>query len=404
MNINIWYTPDERGNDYKMKFNLTNKIEYIGVNDKTLDLFESQYIIPNGVSYNSYIIKDEKNVVMDTVDKRATNEWLENIETSLNEENIDYLVISHLEPDHSANIQLIAEKYPNMKIILNQRTESMMKQFFDMDLSSRYIIVKEGDIIDIGEHKLQFFMAPMVHWPEVMMTYEQTEKILFSADGFGKFGTLDTEEDWTCEARRYYFNIVGKYGAQVQQLLKKVSKLDIKMICPLHGSILKENLNYYINKYDTWSSYKPEDDGVLVAYNSIHGNTRKAVENLEEMLKENGAKKVVVSDLSREDMADVIENAFRYDKLIIASPTYDAGLFPTTEKFLRHLKHKNYQSRKIGIIENGSWAPMAAKLMKDIISDMKDIKVCDTVVTIKTRLNDETKQKMEDLVKEILNN
>ncbi|MGN1302479.1 MAG: FprA family A-type flavoprotein [Clostridia bacterium] len=387
-----------------MKFNVTNKIEYIGVNDKTLDLFESQYIIPNGVSYNSYIIKDEKNVVMDTVDKRATNEWLENIETSLNEENIDYLVISHLEPDHSANIQLIAEKYPNMKIILNQRTESMMKQFFDMDLSSRYIIVKEGDIIDIGEHKLQFFMAPMVHWPEVMMTYEQTEKILFSADGFGKFGTLDTEEDWTCEARRYYFNIVGKYGAQVQQLLKKVSKLDIKMICPLHGSILKENLNYYINKYDTWSSYKPEDDGVLVAYNSIHGNTRKAVENLEEMLKENGAKKVVVSDLSREDMADVIENAFRYDKLIIASPTYDAGLFPTTEKFLRHLKHKNYQSRKIGIIENGSWAPMAAKLMKDIISDMKDIKVCDTVVTIKTRLNDETKQKMEDLVKEILNN
>lgn len=404
MNINIWYTPNERGNDYKMKFNLTNKIEYIGVNDKTLDLFESQYIIPNGVSYNSYIIKDEKNVVMDTVDKRATNEWLENIETSLNEENIDYLVISHLEPDHSANIQLIAEKYPNMKIILNQRTESMMKQFFDMDLSSRYIIVKEGDIIDIGEHKLQFFMAPMVHWPEVMMTYEQTEKILFSADGFGKFGTLDTEEDWTCEARRYYFNIVGKYGSQVQQLLKKVSKLDIKMICPLHGSILKENLNYYINKYDTWSSYKPEDDGVLVAYNSIHGNTRKAVENLEEMLKENGAKKVVVSDLSREDMADVIENAFRYDKLIIASPTYDAGLFPTTEKFLRHLKHKNYQSRKIGIIENGSWAPMAAKLMKDIISDMKDIKVCDTVVTIKTRLNDETKQKMEDLVKEILNN
>ena len=404
MNINIWYTPNERGNDYKMKFNVTNKIEYIGVNDKTLDLFESQYIIPNGVSYNSYIIKDEKNVVMDTVDKKATNEWLENIETSLNEENIDYLVISHLEPDHSANIQLIAEKYPNMKIILNQRTESMMKQFFDMDLSSRYIIVKEGDIIDIGEHKLQFFMAPMVHWPEVMMTYEQTEKILFSADGFGKFGTLDTEEDWTCEARRYYFNIVGKYGAQVQQLLKKVSKLDIKMICPLHGPILKENLSYYINKYDIWSSYKPEDDGVLVAYNSIHGNTRKAVENLEEMLKENGAKKVVVSDLSREDMAEVIEDAFRYDKLIIASPTYDAGLFPATEKFLRHLKHKNYQSRKIGIIENGSWAPMAAKLMKDIISDMKDIKVCDTVVTIKTRLNDETKQKMEDLVKEILNN
>ena len=387
-----------------MKFNVTDKVEYIGVNDKTLDLFESQYIIPNGVSYNSYIIKDKKNVLMDTVDKRATNEWLENVEKSLNGENIDYLVISHLEPDHSANIQLIAEKYPDMKIILNQRTESMMKQFFDMDFSSRCIIVKEEDIIDIGEHKLQFFMAPMVHWPEVMVTYEQTEKILFSADGFGKFGTLDTEEDWTCEARRYYFNIVGKYGAQVQQLLKKVSKLDIKMICPLHGPILKENLSYYINKYDIWSSYKPEDDGVLVAYNSIHGNTRKAVEDLEEILKENGAKKVVVSDLSREDMAEVIEDAFRYDKLIIASPTYDAGLFPTTEKFLRHLKHKNYQSRKIGIIENGSWAPMAGKLMKDIIKDMKDIKICDTVVTIKTRLNNEVKEKMEDLVKEILNN
>lgn len=387
-----------------MKFNVTDKVEYIGVNDKTLDLFESQYIIPNGVSYNSYIIKDKKNVLMDTVDKRATNEWLENVEKSLNGENIDYLVISHLEPDHSANIQLIAEKYPDMKIILNQRTESMMKQFFDMDFSSRCIIVKEEDIIDIGEHKLQFFMAPMVHWPEVMVTYEQTEKILFSADGFGKFGTLDTEEDWTCEARRYYFNIVGKYGAQVQQLLKKVSKLDIKMICPLHGPILKENLSYYINKYDIWSSYKPEDDGVLVAYNSIHGNTRKVVEDLEEILKENGAKKVVVSDLSREDMAEVIEDAFRYDKLIIASPTYDAGLFPTTEKFLRHLKHKDYQSRKIGIIENGSWAPMAGKLMKDIIKDMKDIKICDTVVTIKTRLNNEVKEKMEDLVKEILNN
>ena len=385
-----------------MRFNVTNKIEYIGVNDKTLDLFESQYIIPNGVSYNSYIIKDEKTVVMDTVDKRATNEWFENLEETLNGKNADYLVISHLEPDHSANIQLLAEKYPDMKVILNQKTASMMNQFFDLDLSSRYVIVKEGDVIDIGEHKLQFFMAPMVHWPEVMVTYEQTEKILFSADGFGKFGTLDTDEDWACEARRYYFNIVGKYGAQVQQLLKKATALDIKMICPLHGPILKDNLSYYINKYDIWSSYKPEDDGVLIAYNSIHGNTRQAVEKLEKMLKENGAKKVVVSDLSREDMAEIIEDAFRYDKLIIASPTYDAGLFPTTEKFLRHLKHKNYQNRKIGIIENGSWAPMAAKLMKDIITDMKDIEMCNTVVTIKTRLNDEAEEKMKTLVKEIL--
>lgn len=386
-----------------MNYNITNKIEYIGVNDKTLDLFESQYNLPNGVSYNSYILKDKKTVVMDTVDKRVTNEWLENIETTLNKKNIDYLVISHLEPDHSANIQLLAQKYPEMKIILNQKAESMMKQFFDLDLSNRYVIVKEGDIIDTGEHKLQFFMAPMVHWPEVMVTYEQTEKILFSADGFGKFGTLDTEEDWINEARRYYFNIVGKYGTQVQQLLKKVVGLDIKMICPLHGPILKENLNYYINKYDTWSSYKPEDEGILVAYNSIHGNTRKAVEELEKMLKENGVKKVVVSDLSRNDMSETIANAFRYDKLIIASPTYDAGLFPSTEKFLRNLKHKNYQNRRIGIIENGSWAPMAAKCMNDIIKEMKNIEICNTTVTIKTRMNDESKKKMKELVKELLN-
>ena len=386
-----------------MNYNITNKIEYIGVNDKTLDLFESQYNLPNGVSYNSYILKDKKTVVMDTVDKRVTNEWLENIETTLNKKNIDYLVISHLEPDHSANIQLLAQKYPEMKIILNQKAESMMKQFFDLDLSNRYVIVKEGDIIDTGEHKLQFFMAPMVHWPEVMVTYEQTEKILFSADGFGKFGTLDTEEDWINEARRYYFNIVGKYGTQVQQLLKKVVGLDIKMICPLHGPILKENLNYYINKYDTWSSYKPEDEGILVAYNSIHGNTKKAVEELEKMLKENGVKKVVVSDLSRNDMSETIANAFRYDKLIIASPTYDAGLFPSTEKFLRNLKHKNYQNRRIGIIENGSWAPMAAKCMNDIIKEMKNIETCNTTVTIKTRMNDESKKKMKELVKELLN-
>ena len=386
-----------------MNYNITNKIEYIGVNDKTLDLFESQYNLPNGVSYNSYILKDKKTVVMDTVDKRVTNEWLENIETTLNKKNIDYLVISHLEPDHSANIQLLAQKYPEMKIILNQKAESMMKQFFNLDLSNRYVIVKEGDIIDTGEHKLQFFMAPMVHWPEVMVTYEQTEKIFFSADGFGKFGTLDTEEDWINEARRYYFNIVGKYGTQVQQLLKKVVGLDIKMICPLHGPILKENLNYYINKYDTWSSYKPENEGILVAYNSIHGNTKKAVEELEKMLKENGVKKVVVSDLSRNDMSETIANAFRYDKLIIASPTYDAGLFPSTEKFLRNLKHKNYQNRRIGIIENGSWAPMAAKCMNDIIKEMKNIETCNTTVTIKTRMNDESKKKMKELVKELLN-
>lgn len=384
------------------KIEITDTIKYIGVDDKTIDLFESQYIVPNGISYNSYLIKDEKIVLMDTVDKRKKEEWLNNLEKELNGKEINYLVISHLEPDHSSVIKELTEKYPNMKLVGNNLTFKMLPQFFDINLENRQLLVKEGDILNIGEHTLQFFMAPMVHWPEVMVTYEQTEKVLFTADGFGKFGTLDTEEDWTCEARRYYFNIVGKYGAQVQQLLKKVSTLDIKIICPLHGPILKDNLSYYINKYDIWSRYKPEDDGVLIVYNSIHGNTKKAVEKLEKMLKENGTKKVIVSDLSRNDIAEVIEDAFRYDKLIIASPTYDAGLFPATEKFLRHLKHKNYQSRRIGIIENGSWAPMAAKLMKDIIKDMKNIEICDTIVTIKTRLNDETKEKMETLVKEIL--
>ena len=386
-----------------MNFKITQNIEYIGVNDKTIDLFESQYVVPNGVSYNSYIMKDEKNVIMDTVDRRATNEWIENLSKCLGKQSVDYLVISHLEPDHSANVQLLAQKFPKMKIVLNKRTQSMMNQFFDEDLSDRYVIVGEGEVLDIGKHKLQFFMAPMVHWPEVMVTYEQTEKILFSADGFGKFGSLDAKEDWDCEARRYYFNIVGKYGLQVQQLLKKISSVDIKMICPLHGPILKDNLDYYISKYDIWSSYKPEDEGVLVAYNSIHGNTRNAIEKLEIILKENGAKKVIAIDLARADMAEAIVDAFRYDKLIIASPTYDAGLFPTTEKFLRQLDHKNYQNRKIGIIENGSWAPMAGKCMIEIIKNFKDVKICDTIVTIKTKLNNESTEKLEQLVKEILN-
>lgn len=385
-----------------MKIDITNKIEYIGVDDKTLDLFESQYIIPNGVSYNSYIIKDEKITIMDTVDKRATKEWFENLEKSLKGEKPYYLVISHLEPDHSANILSLAEKYPEMKIIVNQKEVDMMPQFFDKDLSDRYVIVKEGDVIEIGEHKLQFFMAPMVHWPEVMVTYEQTEKVLFSADGFGKFGSLDTDEDWACEARRYYFNIVGKYGAQVQLLLKKAANLNIKIICPLHGPILKDNLEYYINKYDIWSSYKPEDDGVFIAYNSIHGNTKKAVEKLEEILKDAGAKKVVASDLAREDIAEAIEDAFRYDKIIIATPTYDAGLFPATEIFLRDLKHKNYQNKKVGIIENGSWAPMAAKNIKEIFDTMKNITICDTVVTIKTTMNKQNEEDMKKMAKEIL--
>ncbi len=384
-----------------MNINITDTVKYIGVNDKTLDLFESQYIIPNGVSYNSYIIEDEKTTIMDTVDKRAVKEWVENIQNLLGDKKPEYLVVSHLEPDHSAGIGIITDKYPNMKIILSERAANMLPQFLDKDLSDKLVIVKEGDSIDLGNHKLNFVMAPMVHWPEVMFTYESTEKILFSADGFGKFGALDTDEDWTCEARRYYFNIVGKYGSQVQLVLKKAAGLNIEKICPLHGPILTENLEYYINKYDIWSSYKPEDKGILVAYNSIHGNTKKVVEQLEEMLKENGEEKVVLSDLSRDDMAEVIEDAFRYDRMIIATPTYDAGLFPTTEKFLRHLKHKNYQNRKIGIIENGSWAPMAGKLVKEILSQMKDITVYEPMVTIKTSMNENSIEEMKKLAKAI---
>ena len=386
----------------KMENKITDSIIYVGVNDKTIDLFESQYIVPNGISYNSYLIKDEKNVLMDTVDRRATNEWIEKLEKELNGDKLDYLVISHLEPDHSANIQLLVEKYPEMKLVGNRRTFAMLPQFFDIELDEKQVIVEEGPTLDIGKHKLQFFMAPMVHWPEVMVTYEKTEKILFSADGFGKFGTLDTDEDWTCEARRYYFNIVGKYGMQVQQLLKKASGLNIEMICPLHGPILKENLEFYINKYDIWSSYKPEDEGILIAYNSIHGNTAKAMEKMVEILEEEGAKKVVISDLARSDMAEVIEDAFRYDKIIVACPTYDAGLFPYMEDFLRHLKSKDYQKRKVGIVENGSWAPMAGKFMKEILSQMKNIEICENLVTIKTTANDNNINQMRLLAKEIL--
>lgn len=381
---------------------ITDNISYVGVNDKTLDLFESQYVIPNGVSYNSYIIHDEKVTIMDTVDKRATAEWITGVENDLAGEKPCYLVVSHLEPDHSANIELLATKYPEMKIILSAKAATMLPQFISKDLSESLVIVKEGDEINLGKHKLTFLMAPMVHWPEVMFTYEKTEKILFTADAFGKFGSLDTDEDWACEARRYYFNIVGKYGMQVQAVLKKATGLEISKICPLHGPILEENLEYYINKYDTWSKYDPEDDGILIAYNSIHGNTREAVHILEEILRENGAKKVVVSDLSRDDMAEVIEDAFRYDKLIIASPTYDAGLFPTTETFLRRLKHKNYQKRRMAIIENGSWAPMAAKYMKEIVQDLKEIELIEQVITIKTKITDENIEQMKSLAKEIL--
>ena len=378
-------------------------IKYIGVDDKDLDLFESQYIIPNGISYNSYLIKDEKNVVMDTVDKRKTSQWIKNLEEALEGEKVDYLVISHLEPDHSSNIALLCEKYPDMKLIGNNKTFAFLLQFFDIpNLEERKIEVKEGDTISTGNHILKFYMAPMVHWPEVMVTYEENNKILFTADGFGKFGALDTDEEWDCEARRYYFNIVGKYGVQVQALLKKVANLDIKMICPLHGPILKENLSYYINKYDVWSKYEPEDDGVFIAYASIHGNTANAAREMAKILKEKGAKKVVVSDLSREDMAECIEDAFRYDKIVLAASSYNAGVFPPMEQFLRLIKDKNYQNRKIAIIENGTWAPSAAKTMLEIIGGMKNITVVGPQVTIKTTTNQDTIKELERLAENIL--
>lgn len=381
---------------------VTDFIKYIGVNDEEIDLFESQYIVPNGIAYNSYIIEDEKIVVMDTVDKRKQAEWLNTLEKELNGKSVDYLVVSHLEPDHSSSIKVLVEKYPNMKIIGNTLTFKMFNQFVEADITDRKVLVKEGDTINIGKHNLKFIMAPMIHWPEVMMTYEETEKVIFTADAFGKFGSLGTEEDWTCEARRYYFNIVGKYGMQVQALLKKIANLDIKIICPLHGPILNENLDFYINKYDIWSSYKPEDNGVLIAYNSIHGNTKNAIQKLEQILIESGAKKVVTSDLAREDMAEVIEDAFRYDKMILACPTYNAGLFPDMEQFLTHLKNKNYQNRTVAIIENGSWAPASAKNMQEILNQMKEIKIIEPIIHITTKMSNENEKEMKELVNNIL--
>lgn len=381
---------------------VTDSILYVGADDRDLDLFESQYLIPNGVSYNSYVIMDEKIAVMDTVDARRTEEWLSNLNKALAGRTPDYLVVSHMEPDHAANIEKLAEKYKEMKIVGNAKTFPMIAQFFDRDLSERAVVVKEGDTLNLGKHELQFFMAPMVHWPEVMVTYEKSEKILFSADGFGKFGALDTEEDWACEARRYYFNIVGKYGVQVQALLKKAAALDIAMICPLHGPVLKENLEYYIGKYNTWSSYEPEDDGVLVAYASIHGNTRKAAKKMKEILEAKGAKKVAITDLSRDDMAEAVEDAFRYDKMVLAAATYDGGVFPCMEDFLHHLKSKNYQKRRIALMENGSWGPMAAKTMKGILEGMKDLKVCEKTVTLKSVMKQENIGQMEALAEELL--
>lgn len=381
---------------------ISDTIKYIGASDKETKIFESQYHIPNGMAYNSYLIKDEKNVVMDTVDRHVTDEWLSNLEKELNGENVDYLVVSHMEPDHAYNIGLLANKYPNMKIVGNAIAFRMLANFFDIEIEERKVEVKEADTLNIGKHTLQFFMAPMVHWPEVMVTYEQTEKVLFSADGFGKFGAIDTDEDWDCEARRYYFGIVGKYGEQVQALLKKTSTLEINTICPLHGPILKENLEYYINKYDIWSKYEPEDEGVFIAVASIYGNTMEVAKRVAQILEQKGAKKVTITDLAREDMAEAVEDAFRYGKIILAASTYNMSVFPPMRQFLTNLKERNYQKRKIGIIENGTWAPTAGKCMKEILEQMKEIEIIEPTITIKSKMKDGDIVKLEQLANAIL--
>lgn len=381
---------------------ISDSVKYIGTDDKDLDLFEGQYIIPNGISYNSYLIIDEKIAVMDTVDSRKTKEWLENLENALEGRTPDYLVISHLEPDHAGSIKLLAEKYPQITLIGNAKTFAMLPQFFDLDEGIQRLTVKEGDTVSLGSHELTFVMAPMVHWPEVMVCYEASEKILFAADAFGKFGALDTDEDWACEARRYYFNIVGKYGGPVQTLLKKASALDIKTICPLHGPILKENLDYYLNLYNIWSSYGVEAEGVFIAYASMHGNTRDAALKMKEILEAKGCKKVAISDLSREDMAEAIEDAFKYGKVIFAAPSYDGGVFPPMEELLHHLKSKAWQNRTAGIIENGSWAPCAARAIVAALEGMKNITICDARVSIKSVMKDSDISAMEALADEIL--
>lgn len=377
-------------------FDVTDTVKYIGVDDKEMDLFENQYILKNGISYNSYLINDEKIVVMDTVDRRKTDEWLHNLEEALNGRKPDYLVISHLEPDHSGSIGNILKKYPDMKIISNEKVFSMLPQFIDDNIEERKVVVKEGDCINTGKHNLTFIMAPMVHWPEVMMTYDRTDKILFSADAFGKFGTLDTKEEWIDEARRYFLNIVGKYGMQVQNVLKKASSLEINIICSLHGPILKENLGYYINLYDIWSKYDYEEEGTLIVCGSLHGNTLEIAQKLEKDLKDKG-ENVTLIDISRTPIPDVIPLAFKYSKMVIACSTYNMNMFPAMDSFLRLLKEKNFQKRKIGIIENGSWAPNSAKCIKEILSQMKEIEIIEPIVTVKTRLDEESSNKLKQL-------
>ncbi len=381
---------------------ISDSVLYIGVTDKTLDLFESQYQVPNGVTYNSYVIMDDKIAVMDTVDGRATEQWFANLEQALAGEPADYLIVSHMEPDHAANIKRFAERFPEAKIVGNAKTFAMIEQFFDLDLTDRKVEVKEGSTLELGTHTLQFFMAPMVHWPEVMVTYEQQEKILFSADGFGRFGTMDSEENWEDEAARYYLNIVGKYGVQVQGLLKKASALDIAVICPLHGPILKDNLAFYLEKYQIWSTYQPEQKGVLVAYASVHGNTAHAAELLAQMLRQKGEEHIEVMDLARTDMSVAVRKAFFYDRMVVAAATYDGGLFPCMEEFLLHMKSKGFQKRTVGIMENGSWAPMAGKAMRAILETMKQITLAEPTVTIKSAVHEDTKQQMEALAEALV--
>lgn len=381
---------------------ISDAVKYIGADDKDLDLFESQYIVPNGVSYNSYVILDEKIAVMDTIDTRKTDEWKENLERVLDGRTPDYLVVSHLEPDHAGSIKEFADKYPEAKIVASAKAIAMLPQFFEIaDLADRAVAVKEGEELSLGSHTLQFFMAPMVHWPEVMVEYEKSEKILFSADGFGKFGALDADEDWTCEARRYYFNIVGKYGAQVQALLKKAAALDISIICPLHGPVLTENLGHYIGLYDTWSSYRPEEEGVVIAYTSVYGHTKKAVELLAEKLKANGAPKVVVYDLARDDMSAAVADAFRYSRLVLATITYNGSIYPFMNDFVTRLVEHNFQNRTVGLIENGSWAPTAARVIKKMMEGSKNIKWTDTTVTIMSAVKQENVEQIEAMAKEL---
>ena len=384
--------------------NVTKDIRYIGVNDHQVDLFEGQYDVPNGMAYNSYVILDEKVAVMDTVDRNFGNQWLGNLQSALEGRQPDYLIVQHMEPDHSANIANFMLTYPQATVVASSKAFAMMQQFFGTDYADRRIVVGEGDTLSLGKHTLTFVTAPMVHWPEVIVTYDSYDKVLFSADGFGKFGALDVEEDWACEARRYYIGIVGKYGAQVQALLKKAATLDISIICPLHGPVLTENLGYYVNLYDIWSSYRPESEGVLIAYTSVYGHTKEAVELLAQELEALGCPKVEVSDLARCDMAEAVEDAFRYDRLVLATTTYNGDIFPFMKEFIHHLTERTYRNRTVGMIENGSWAPMAAKVMTKMLESSKDLKFTDTTVRIFSALNEENRAQIKALAKELCAN